>query len=62
MEDRIFAICKVCGNVVYREPGKRHGDGQEDTDEHPVWLTWSYIDEYEGDVNALDTVYCGCND
>lgn len=61
MDQRIYAYCKVCGNVVYREPGKRHGDGELDTEDNPVWLIWSDIEDYEGDPDELETITCGCN-
>ena len=62
MEEREFALCRLCDSVVYREPGKRHGDGQQDTEESPVWLFWCDCDEYDGDLDKLHIVDCGCND
>lgn len=66
--ERIYAICKVCGSLVCREPGKRHGDGQQDTDDNPVWLLDTAGDDeqlagrLESVVTPLPTVNCGCND
>ena len=57
--NRIYGYCPACGNVVYREPGKRHGDGQIDSDEHPVWLLG---DESDVNVASLPDVDCGCTD
>ena len=62
MDTRIYAYCKVCNTVVYREPGKWHGDGDLDTEENPVWLVWSDPEDYEGDIDKLETITCGCND
>lgn len=36
--DKIYAYDKRTGEYVYRIPGHRHGDGQVDSDESPVWL------------------------
>ena len=36
--NRIYGRCKVCGSISRRDVGQRHGDGQIDSDEHPVWL------------------------
>jgi hypothetical protein len=61
--DRIYAICDGCGNLVYREPGKRHGDGQQDTDDAPVWLLDS---SHRGitakELMAMPLVNCGCTE
>lgn len=57
-----FAVCGVCGEIVYREPGKRHGDGQQDTDATPVWLLGSPDMLGDTDRHSLPTVNCGCND
>jgi len=62
MESRIYAYCPVCEVVVYRDPGKRHGDGLQDTEDFPVWLFWSWANEYEGDIDALPQTRCDCND
>jgi len=37
-ETKIYAWDKSEDQVVYRLPYHRHGDGQEDTDDAPVWL------------------------
>lgn len=36
--EKIYAWDKREGLVVYRLPGHRHGDGQVDSDDAPVWL------------------------
>lgn len=36
--ERIYAWDKANAEPVYREPGRRYGDGQQDSDESPVWL------------------------
>jgi hypothetical protein len=67
---KIYAVCGACGEVVYREPGKYHGDGQQDSDENPVWLLsgrsslwFHYRDDLEGrDVTKLPRVNCGCTE
>lgn len=62
MTDQIrqYARCKVCGEVMVRLPGWRHGDGQVDSDERPVWLL---ADEQDvPDSTDLPVVVCGCND
>lgn len=41
MSEIIYAWDKVEGQYVKRHPGKRYGDGQQDTDERPVWLVSS---------------------
>jgi hypothetical protein len=39
MNTKQFAYDMNSGEYVYRIPGARHGDGQIDSDESPVWLT-----------------------
>jgi hypothetical protein len=51
------------GELVYRIPGARHGDGQVDSDKNPVWLLIAdirdiaaiarYIDARSGDEAAI---------
>ena len=55
---REYARCRVCGAVVYRIRGNVYGDGQQDTDNKPVWLfaDWKYI-ETTCDLQIVD---CGC--
>jgi hypothetical protein len=60
--EKLYGFCKSCGQYVYRIPGHRHGDGQVDSDESPVWLL---ADEREMrdagvDLDTLPTVSCGC--
>lgn len=59
---KIYAYCPDCENYVYREPGKRHGDGQVDSDDHPVWLLADedMVRAAGLDPKSLDTVDCGC--
>jgi hypothetical protein len=35
---REYGCCRHCGEYVYRDHYVRHGDGQVDSDESPVWL------------------------
>lgn len=59
--------CNCCGSMVKRAPGHRHGDGQIDSDDHPIYLL-VYTDEqlaHMGDVDRLGLCYavindCGC--
>lgn len=51
MTERQYAWDQCNGRVVYRIPGQRHGDGQVDTDDNPVWLLGS-----EDDVTDLDAL------
>lgn len=65
--ERQYGYCKDCGNIVYRIPGKLHGDGQQDTDEHPVWLLgFENFEDYARETRDYDfnlpDFYCGCND
>jgi len=68
--DREYAYCPACGNVIYRIPGHRHGDGQVDTEQKPVWLLEGGIEEVREslklerglDVNTLPEAFCGCTD
>ena len=65
-----YGICQACGDLLYREPGKRHGDGQVDSDIHPVWLLSAQAGEdLSGKIDGLiaeghevPTVNCGCCD
>lgn len=71
MSNRLYGICCHCGDLVYREPGKRHGDGQVDSDDHPVWLLDCAANDPElpgreegaeaaGLMVPSRTVDCGC--
>ena len=62
MEDRIYGFCKACGNYMYRIPGKRHGDGRLDTDEHPVWLLADESEMTDEEMDGAIETYCGCTD
>lgn len=61
--ERLYAWCKSCGEVVYRLPGQRHGDGQVDSDDAPVWLLGNERDAASDgvDIDALPHIQCGCN-
>lgn len=37
-QDHEYAFDKANGEYVYRIPGHRHGDGQVDSNDAPVWL------------------------
>lgn len=54
MNGRVYAWDKRNGQVVYRIPGHQHGDGQVDSDEHPIWLLGDEADVE--DVAALPEV------
>jgi len=43
-DGRVYSWDKRNGQVVYRIPGHKHGDGQVDSDEAPVWLIGSEDD------------------
>lgn len=73
MPPRIYGICRRCGNLVYREPGTRYGDGQIDNDDAPVWLLDCQADddEFAGRLDGAEAadmmvpgriVDCGCCD
>ena len=56
--ERKYAVCRGCGNVVYRIPGHHHGDGQIDDDDNPVWLL---AEDDRVAREGLPEIYCGCN-
>lgn len=63
MEDvRLYAYCTVCNHVVKRIPGYRHGDGQVDSDKHPVWLLSDAREITADHIATLPSINCGCND
>lgn len=61
--ERTYFHRAACESIVYREPGKQHGDGQQDTDEHPVYLHYCGYEDC-GQPEWADTlpeiVDCGC--
>lgn len=59
----IWAVCKVCDSIVVREPGRRYGDGQTDTDDNPIWFIGDQSDLDARSLNrdTLPRVVCGCN-
>jgi hypothetical protein len=60
-DGKLYGYNKRTGDYVYRIPGHRHGDGQIDSDEQPVWLL---TDEQTaeravgGDVPDIDPDQC----
>lgn len=59
--DRIYGYNPRTGDYVYRIPGHRHGDGQIDSDESPVWLLTTQEDAEEacgGDVPNINPDEC----
>jgi len=64
INDRVYAYCPACGNYMYRIDGYRHGDGQVDSDDAPVWLMTDEdtIIEVGLDPAILPDIKCGCND
>lgn len=54
MYERIYAVCTICGNYIYRDCGKRHGDGQLDTDDTPVWLLGDPADMTEDEIERAE--------
>ena len=72
MTTKLYAECKMCNDLVYREPGRLHGDGQQDTDTSPVWLLMTDIksadyvascrEAAEAQGGTLPLCTCGCND
>ena len=54
--DAIYAYDLNSGEYVKRMPGHRHGDGQIDTDDAPVWLLTSQEEAEtacDGDVPGI---------
>ena len=64
MSERIYGFCTACGGYVYRIPGIRHGDGQTDTNETPIWLSDSGEDMSQEQIEQAEAneINCGCND
>ena len=60
MFEKIYGFCTACGNFAYREQGKRHGDGQLDTKENPVWLLTDIEDMTEAEIGGAEEMQCGC--
>lgn len=50
MFERIYGVDAVTHDYIYREPYKRHGDGQLDSDEQPVWLLADINDMTEDEI------------
>jgi len=59
--NKIYAVCRVCGNLIYRMPGYVHGDGQHDTDHNPVWLL-SQMNDLKFSREHLPRERCGCDE
>lgn len=64
MENKKYYFCPACGEYVYRIPGYRHGDGQHDTDETPVYLLANVDNMTDDEIEQADSrhVNCGCTD
>lgn len=66
METKEYMFCEDCERIVERIPGKRHGDGQVDTDENPIWLLSDDIFPIFGtgpeSIQGMKTGHCGCAD
>lgn len=63
LNSKIYGVCVACGEYCYRIPGKKHGDGQIDTEDNPVWLTADdamTLQEFE--AAEANRINCGCND
>lgn len=56
--DKIYAVCTTCDNYCYRIIGHRHGDGQVDTNDNPVWLLCEESDIPDG--AEVVKINCGC--
>lgn len=59
-----YYYCTACGEYVYREPGKHHGDGQQDSDTSPVYLLAWAEDMTPDEIAEAEAhpIQCGCND
>jgi hypothetical protein len=55
MYERIYAVCTICMEYIYRDCGKRHGDGQLDTDEQPVWLLADINEMTAGEIEQAES-------
>jgi hypothetical protein len=60
MFEKSYGFCTACGEFVYREHGKRHGDGQFDTEDNPVWLLTDVDDMTEAEIGQAEEIQCGC--
>ena len=58
--EKKYGFCKNCGQIVYRLPDHQHGNGQVDSNGHPVWLLADQSDP-DIDITLLPDVDCGCN-
>ena len=63
MSERIYGFCVACGEYVYRIPNFRHGDGQQDSEENPVWLSdnQEFMTEEQIQEAEANEISCGCN-
>lgn len=52
--ERIYALCIICGEYIYRDCGKRYGDGQLDSDEQPVWLLGDHADMTDDEIEQAE--------
>lgn len=60
--ERMYGVCDLCGNVVYRLIGAQHGDGRVDSADSPVWLLAGDNLPDDIDVDQLPRIDCGCSD
>jgi hypothetical protein len=62
MEEKVYGVCKYCGNYCYRKPGYRHGDGRIDSDDNPVWLLDFESEMTKQQISSANTnlIDCGC--
>lgn len=62
MFEKIYGVCTICGNYIYREEGKRHGDGQLDSEDNPIWLLADVEDMDNLQIVEAETnrTQCGC--
>jgi hypothetical protein len=60
---KVFYRCMSCGQIVFRIPGHRHGDGQIDTDDNPVYLLGSaeMVEDAGPGICVQRIENCGCD-
>ncbi len=64
MENKEYYFCPACGEYVYRIPGYTHGDGQQDSDDSPVYLLADADSMTADEIDQADSrpINCGCTD
>lgn len=60
MHGRLYATCPSCSALIYRDPGRRHGDGRVDSDESPVWLLDALLSHFDYDERKSRLLAHGC--